>query len=173
MSASGKQVFHAYQHKLHHWHAQIRKWAQCSIHADEKTYFGSSMAMIQPARSGLLQSGSLSNNQKLKVFTPKKKKKKNWPLKGKTKSHCIYGLELGMFAPCRRGLDNMALSHGHIRKTAVTDRQLSRLSLDIAALHVTQVASSGSPERKTYTFFLKRLKCRPTQNLRCWLCYTK
>ena len=26
-------VFHAYQHMLHHWHAQIRRWTRCSNHA--------------------------------------------------------------------------------------------------------------------------------------------
>ena len=31
------------------------------------------------------------------------------------------------------GLDDMDLSHGQIRKTAVIDRELSRLNLDIAA----------------------------------------
>ena len=64
------------------------------------------------------------------------------------------------------GLDNMDLSHGHIRKTAVIDRELSCLNLDIAALLETRIAGSGSLKEGNYTFFLERPKCRPPQTIR-------
>ena len=51
----------------------------------------------------------------------------------------------------RAGLDNMDLSHGHIRKTAVI-RELSRLNRDIVALQETRIAGSGSLKEQNYTF---------------------
>ena len=48
----------------------------------------------------------------------------------------------------------MDLSHGHIRKTAVIERGLSRLNLDIAALQETRISSSGSLKE---IFFFKGL----------------
>ena len=53
------------------------------------------------------------------------------------------------------GLDNLDRSHGHIRKTAVIDRELSLLNVDIVALQETCIAVSGSLRGKLY-FFLKR-----------------
>ena len=55
------------------------------------------------------------------------------------------------------GLDNMDQSNGHIRKTAVTDRELSRLNLDIVALQETSVAGYGSLKEEYYTFLWKGL----------------
>lgn len=41
-------------------------------------------------------------------------------------------------------LDNVDLSHGHIQKTAVIDRELSRLNLDIVVLQEIRIADSRS-----------------------------
>ena len=46
----------------------------------------------------------------------------------------------------------MDLSHGHIQKTAVIDRELSRLYLDIVALLETCIAGSGSLKEENYSF---------------------
>ena len=50
------------------------------------------------------------------------------------------------------GLDNMDLSHSHVWKTAVTDRELSRLNLDIVALEETRIVSCRSLKEENYTF---------------------
>ena len=39
------------------------------------------------------------------------------------------------------------------RKTAVIDRELLRLNIDIAALQETRLAGSGSLREQNYTFF--------------------
>ncbi len=41
-------------------------------------------------------------------------------------------------------------------KTAIIDRELSRLSIDIAALQETRLPSDGSLKEQDYTFFLAR-----------------
>ena len=51
------------------------------------------------------------------------------------------------------GFDNIDLSHAHIRKTAVIDRELSRLHLDIVSLQETRIAGSGSLEEEALYFF--------------------
>ena len=40
-----------------------------------------------------------------------------------------------------------------IRKTAIIDKELSRLSVDIACLQETRLADSGTLREKNYTFF--------------------
>ena len=47
----------------------------------------------------------------------------------------------------------MDLSHSHIRKTAVIDRELPRLNLDIVALQETRIVGSRSLKEKKIILF--------------------
>ena len=44
------------------------------------------------------------------------------------------------------------------RKTAVIDRELSKLNLDIAAIQETRLPSNGSLKEREYTFFWQGLE---------------
>ena len=44
------------------------------------------------------------------------------------------------------------------RKTAIIDRELSKLKVDIAALQETRLPASGSLKEKDYTFFWQGLE---------------
>ena len=55
------------------------------------------------------------------------------------------------------GLDNMDIRHGELRKTAVIDKELQNLDLDIVALQETRIADSGSRRENNFTFYWKGL----------------
>ena len=56
------------------------------------------------------------------------------------------------------GMDTTDLDQtSEIRKTAIIDRELERLNVDIAALQETRLADSGSIKERHYTFFWKGL----------------
>ena len=55
------------------------------------------------------------------------------------------------------GLDKVYLLHCQIWKTAVIDRELSRLNLDTVALQETHIVGSGSLKEENYTFFWRGL----------------
>ena len=79
---------------------------------------------------------------------------KTWPGLKRKKNAKSLPLWIGTWnvQTMQTGLDSMDLSHSHIRKTAVTDRQLSRLNLDIVAQQETRIAGSGSLKKENYTF---------------------
>ena len=53
----------------------------------------------------------------------------------------------------RPGLTEDLQAVDDARKTAVIDRELHRLNIDIAALQETRLADSGSLKEEHYTFF--------------------
>ncbi|XP_005095538.1 craniofacial development protein 2-like [Aplysia californica] len=56
------------------------------------------------------------------------------------------------------GLDTTNLEKTeNIRKTAIIDRELTRLNVDITALQETRLANSGTNRERNYTFFWKGL----------------
>lgn len=55
------------------------------------------------------------------------------------------------------GLGQDLTETDHIRKTAVVDRELSRLRVDVAALQETRLPDSGSIKEKNFTFFWQGL----------------
>ncbi|XP_012937735.1 uncharacterized protein LOC106011717 [Aplysia californica] len=56
------------------------------------------------------------------------------------------------------GLDTTNLEKTEdIRKTAIIDRELTRLNVDITALQETRLANSGTIRERNYTFFWKGL----------------
>ena len=56
------------------------------------------------------------------------------------------------------GLDEDLEKVNNARKTAIIDRELSRLNLDIVALQETRLSSFGSLKEKNYTFFWQGLE---------------
>ena len=56
------------------------------------------------------------------------------------------------------GLDEDLQKVTNARKTAIIDRELSRLNLDIVALQETRLSSFGSLKEKNYTFFWQGLE---------------
>ena len=58
------------------------------------------------------------------------------------------------------GFDDIDLSLGHIRETAVIDTEPSLLNMDVVALRETRIAGNGSQKEKNDTFFLKWLRFR-------------
>ena len=55
----------------------------------------------------------------------------------------------------RPGLSDDLRQIDDLRKTAISDAELSRLNVDIAALQETGLAESGRLTEKDYTFFWK------------------
>ena len=53
----------------------------------------------------------------------------------------------------RTGLSDSLDHIDDLRKTAIIDRELNRLNVDIAALQETRLADCGSLKEKHYTFF--------------------
>lgn len=53
------------------------------------------------------------------------------------------------------------------RKTAIIDRELSKLKVDIAALQETRLPASGSLKEKDYTFFWQGLEPDRASDLQC------
>ena len=56
------------------------------------------------------------------------------------------------------GLEEDLLKVNNARKTAVIDRELSRLDLDIVALQETRLPNFGSLKEKNFTFFWQGLE---------------
>ena len=56
------------------------------------------------------------------------------------------------------GLSDDLQQVDNARKTAIIDRELSMLNIDIAALQETRLPSSGSLKEKDYTFFWQGLE---------------
>ena len=56
------------------------------------------------------------------------------------------------------GLDEDLQKVTNARKTAIIDRELFRLNLDIVALQETRLSSFGSLKEKNYTFFWQGLE---------------
>ena len=104
----------------------------------------------QPPGQGCFSQGpgSWSYYQRLKVMTLK------LDLKGKRNAKSL-PLRTGTWyvRTMLTGLDNMDLSHSHIRKTAVIDRELPRLNLDIVALQETRIVGSRSLKEKKIILF--------------------
>ena len=53
----------------------------------------------------------------------------------------------------RPGLSDDLLQVDDTRKTAIIDRELKRLNIDVAALQETRLPSNGSLREQDYTFF--------------------
>ena len=60
----------------------------------------------------------------------------------------------------RPGLTDDLQAIDDARKTAVIDRELHRLNIDIAALQETRLPETGSLKEEHYTFFFKEKASR-------------